>query len=223
MRAPAKDKGAGSEPATDYTRLAGIDKVTDLPAPFPVIVCLNPLAILDRGCALGYSHTEGNQSGTRRRAPVWVAFIGFGTHGRGHNDMGQVKVTWFGEKQFVGVDSSKHSVVLSAQDEANGTGMKPSDLLLVALAGCTAVDVVGILKKKRQDLRGLEINVSATQDSDPPWTFRKIELEFVVSGAGLREKAVADAVQIAEEKYCSVSATVREVAEVVTRYRIVEV
>jgi putative redox protein len=137
--------------------------------------------------------------------------------------MGQAKVTWFGEKQFVGVDSSKHSVVLSAQDEANGTGMKPSDLLLVALAGCTAVDVVGILKKKRQDLRGLEISVSATQDSDPPWTFRKIELEFVVSGAGLREKAVADAVQIAEEKYCSVSATVREVAEVVTRYRIVEV
>lgn len=137
--------------------------------------------------------------------------------------MSQAKVTWFGEKQFVGVDSSKHSVVLSAQDEANGTGMKPSDLLLVALAGCTAVDVVGILKKKRQDLRGLEINVSATQDSDPPWAFRKIELEFVVSGVGLKEKAVADAVQIAEEKYCSVSATVREVAEVVTHYQIVEV
>jgi putative redox protein len=137
--------------------------------------------------------------------------------------MSQAKITWFGEKQFVGVDSSKHSVVLSAQDEANGTGMKPSDLLLVALAGCTAMDVVGILKKKRQDLRGLEINVSATQDSDPPWTFRKIELGFVISGVGLKEKAVADAVQIAEEKYCSVSATVREVAEVVTRYQIVEV
>jgi putative redox protein len=137
--------------------------------------------------------------------------------------MSQAKITWFGEKQFVGVDSSKHSVVMSAQDEANGTGMKPSDLLLVSLAGCSAVDVVGILQKKRQDLRGLEINVSGTQDSDPPWTFRRIELEFVVTGKGLKEKAVADAIQIAEEKYCSVSATVREVAEVVTRYRIEEV
>jgi putative redox protein len=142
---------------------------------------------------------------------------------RGTPGMSHAKITWFGEKQFVGVDSSKHSVVLSAQDEANGTGMKPSDLLLVAVAGCTAVDVVGILQKKRQDLRGLEINVSGTQDADPPWAFRRIELEFVVSGTGLKEKAVADAIQIAEEKYCSVSATVREVAEVVTRYRIVEV
>jgi putative redox protein len=101
--------------------------------------------------------------------------------------------------------------------------MKPSDLLLVALAGCSAVDVVGILQKKRQDLRGLEINVSGTQDSDPPWTFRRIELEFVVSGKELKEKAVADAIRLSEERYCSVSATVREVAEVVTSYRIIEV
>jgi putative redox protein len=137
--------------------------------------------------------------------------------------MSQAKVTWFGGKQFVGVDSSKHSVVLSSQDEANGTGMKPSDLLLVAIAGCSAVDVVGILNKKRQDLRGLEIIINGEQDQDPPWTFRRIELEFVVSGKGLKEKAVADAIQIAEEKYCSVSATVRGVAEVITSYRIVEV
>ena len=91
--------------------------------------------------------------------------------------MSHAKITWFGGKQFVGVDSSKHSVVLSAQDEANGTGMKPSDLLLVALAGCSAVDVVGILQKKRQDLRGLEINIKGEQDQDPPWTFRRIEID----------------------------------------------
>jgi putative redox protein len=133
------------------------------------------------------------------------------------------KVTWFGGRQFVGVDSSKHSVVMSAQDEANATGMKPSDLLLVALAGCTAVDVVEILEKKRQDLRGLEINIRGEQDKDPPWTFRRIEIEYVVSGRGLKEKAVADAIQISEEKYCSVSATVRGVAEITTSYRIVEV
>lgn len=136
--------------------------------------------------------------------------------------MAHAKVTWFGGKQFVGVDSSKHSVVLSSQDEDNATGMKPSDLLLVALAGCTAVDVVQILTKKRQDLRGLEVNVDAEQDRDPPWTFRRIELEFVLTGRNLQEKAVADAIRLSEERYCSVSATVRGVAEVVTRYRIIE-
>ena len=72
--------------------------------------------------------------------------------------MAQVKVKWTGDMQFVAVDSSKHSVVMSSQDEENGTGMKPSELLLVALAGCSSVDVVRILKKKRQDLRGLQVN-----------------------------------------------------------------
>ncbi len=137
--------------------------------------------------------------------------------------MAHAKITWFGGKQFVGVDSSKHAVVMSSQDEANGTGMKPSDLLMVALAGCTAMDVVGILQKKRQDLRSFEINVTGEQDEEPPWAFRRINLEFVVSGRGIKEKAVADAIRLSEEKYCSVSATVRDVAKVVTSFRIVEV
>jgi putative redox protein len=137
--------------------------------------------------------------------------------------MAHAKVTWFGGKQFVGVDSSKHAVVISTQDEANATGMKPSDLLLVALAGCTAVDVVSILEKKRQDLQGLEINIKGEQDSGPPWTFRRIEIEYVVKGRGIKEKAVADAIELSEERYCSVSATVKGVAEVVTSFRIEEV
>ena len=137
--------------------------------------------------------------------------------------MGHAKITWFGGKQFVGVDSSKHSVVMSSQDEGNGTGMKPSDLLLVALAGCSAIDVIGILQKKQQDVHGLEINVRGEQDQDAPWAFRHIEIEYVVKGRGIKEKAVADAIRLSEEKYCSVSATVREVAEITSRYQIIEV
>jgi len=137
--------------------------------------------------------------------------------------MGHAKITWFGGKQFVGVDSSKHSVVMSSQDEANGTGMKPSDLLLVALAGCSAIDVIGILQKKQQDVHGLEINIRGEQDQDPPWAFRRIEIEYVIKGRGIKEKALADAIRLSEEKYCSVSATVREVAEVISRYQIIEV
>ncbi len=137
--------------------------------------------------------------------------------------MDHAKVKWTGDMQFVGVDSSKHAVVMSSQDEANGTGMKPSELLLVALAGCSAVDVVGILKKKRQDLQGLEINIQGQRGEDFPRPYQRIEVEYVVSGRGLAEKAVADAVRLSEEKYCGVAATVRGVAEITTSYRIVEV
>ncbi len=137
--------------------------------------------------------------------------------------MAHVNVKWIGERQFVGVDSSKHSVVMSTQDEDNGTGMKPSELLLVALAGCTSVDVVGILEKKRQDLRGLQINVKGEQDENPPWAYRRIEVEYVVTGRDIKEKAVADAIKSSEQTYCSVAATVLGVAEGVTSYRIIEV
>jgi putative redox protein len=78
------------------------------------------------------------------------------------------RVTWAGRRQFVGTDGSRHSVVMSSQDEENGTGMSPSQLLLVALGGCTAYDVVDILKKKRQRLTGLEVAVTGEQEPDPP-------------------------------------------------------
>ena len=133
-----------------------------------------------------------------------------------------VHITWVQKRQFVGSDSSKHSVVMSSQDEENGTGMKPSDLLLVGLGGCTGYDVVDILLKKRQQLTGLEIVVTGEQDADPPWAYRKIHVHYVVRGRGLREKAVRDAIALSEEKYCSVTATVRGVAEITQDYTIVE-
>ena len=132
------------------------------------------------------------------------------------------RVKWVEKRQFVGTDSSKHSVVMSSQDEDNATGMKPSELLLVALAGCTSYDVVDILEKKRQKLTGLEVTVTGEQEPDPPWTYRKIHVHYVVRGKGLREKAVRDAIELSDEKYCSVSATLRGAAEVTSDYTIVE-
>lgn len=132
--------------------------------------------------------------------------------------MGTATVRWIGEKKFVGIDSTNHSVVLSTPDD--GVGMKPSELLLVALAACTAVDVVEILSKKRTPLSGLEIQISGEQDADPPWTFRKIHLKYILKGKGLTEKAVEQAIHLSEEKYCSVSATVRGVAEISWEYEI---
>lgn len=133
--------------------------------------------------------------------------------------MGSAKIQWQpGGMTFIGTDSTNHSVVLSTSDE--GVGMKPSDLLLVAVGACTAVDVVSILEKKRTPLSSLEISVSAEQQEDPPWTFRKIKIHYKLRGTGLTDKAVEQAILLSEEKYCSVSATIRGVAEITTSYEI---
>ncbi|MBN1484545.1 MAG: OsmC family protein [Chloroflexia bacterium] len=136
--------------------------------------------------------------------------------------MPEVEILWTQKLQFVGVDSSRHSVVMSAQDEENGTGAKPSDLLLLALGGCTAVDVVEILRKKRQQISGLKIRVSGEQDPDPPWTFRRIQVEYEVRGRDLSPKAVEQAVELAEEKYCSVRATLQGTVELTRKVRLLE-
>ena len=123
-------------------------------------------------------------------------------------------------KRFVSTDSTGHSVVLSTSDE--NIGMKPSELILSALAGCTSVDVVGILAKKQTPLSHLEVEVTAEQDADPPWTFRKIHMNFKLKGKGLTEKNVQQAIDLSEEKYCSVGATLRGVAEITTHFTILE-
>jgi len=134
--------------------------------------------------------------------------------------MGQVKLRWVEKRQFVATDSSKHSVVLSSQDPDNGTGMRPAELLLVALGGCAAYDVVGIMEKKRQPLKGLELSISGEQDVNPPWAFQHIHVEYIAYGEGLSESALAQAIKLSEEKYCSVSATLVGVAEITSSFRI---
>ncbi len=132
--------------------------------------------------------------------------------------MGTATVRWIGGKKFVGTDSTNHSVVISTADE--GIGMKPSELLLVSLASCSAVDVVEILQKKRMAITSMEISASGEQDSDPPWTYRKIHLNYCLRGKDLTEKAVQQAIQLSEERYCSVAATVRGKAEITFSYEI---
>jgi putative redox protein len=134
--------------------------------------------------------------------------------------MGTTTVKWMEGAKFVGIDSTQHSVVLSTPDE--GIGIKPSDLLMIGVAACCAVDVVEILNKKRMPLSHLEITSSSEQDPNPPWTFRKIHLHFRVGGKNLTEKAVAQAIELSEQKYCSVSATIRATAVVTTDFEILE-
>jgi putative redox protein len=131
---------------------------------------------------------------------------------------GTTTVRWLKEKHFVGIDSGNHSVVLSGQ--ADGIGVKPSEMLLIALASCSAVDVVEILEKKRLKLTLLEVTTTGEQDVQPPWTYRRINIKYRLAGLGLTPKAVEQAISLSQEKYCSVAATVRGVAQINTEYEI---
>jgi len=126
--------------------------------------------------------------------------------------------------QFVGETGSGHAIVMDGDERFGGrnTGVRPTELLLVAVGGCSGMDVVSILKKKRQKVTGVEINVSGSKAKDYPQKFTDIEIEFVVRGRSLSEEAVKRAVDLSMEKYCSVKATLEGSAKITYKYRIIE-
>lgn len=130
--------------------------------------------------------------------------------------MAEADIRWIGGKQFIGRDSTRHSVLLSTPGEE--MGIKPSELLLISLASCTAVDVVEILQKKRYRLENFEIKVEADQDPNPPWPFTHIHLTYILKADGLTDKDAQAAIELSESKYCSVAATVRGVARITTSH-----
>lgn len=135
------------------------------------------------------------------------------------------KVRWTGKRQFVGVDGAGHSVVMDAKPEYKGenSGIRPIEMVLHGLAACTAMDVISILEKKRQDVRGLELNVTATQREDEfPKIYDHITIEYVVTGYNIQPDAVARAIELSEEKYCSVRGMLGPQVELVWTYRIEE-
>ncbi len=123
--------------------------------------------------------------------------------------MADVTLAWTGDRiQFVGTTSYGDPVLVGGNHD--GPGAKPSDLLPLSLAACTAYDVVVILRKQRQDLHRLDVTVHSTQDPEPPWTFRAMHTRFVLTGRVDPNKA-ARAVDLAERKYCATAATLRSV------------
>ena len=120
-------------------------------------------------------------------------------------------------RQFVAETASGHALVM---DDAEGhTGPKPIELALLALGGCTAFDVIGILRKKRQVVTGYEIDVRAEQREEPPMYFTKVEIKHRLRGA-LEPEAVKSAIQLSETKYCSVGAMISKTAKIETSFEI---
>jgi putative redox protein len=138
-------------------------------------------------------------------------------------NMSDVAVKWVQGEQFVASGSGGHSIVLDAPGGREAwQGFKPSELLLAALGGCTAVDVIDILRKQRQRVRGLRVTVRGEQREEYPRAYERIAVQYEVRGQDLTPAAVERAISLSEEKYCSVAATLRGVATITTSFTIVE-
>ena len=139
--------------------------------------------------------------------------------------MDVVRARWAKQRQFVGWDSTGHGIVMDtpAEGSGEGTGWRPVELLLLGMAGCTGVDVVGILEKKREDVRGLEIEVRGEPYLDEfPHYYETIEIVYTVTGVGIKPNSVAQAIELSEEKYCSVKGCLGPQCVVTTSFEIVE-
>ncbi len=128
-----------------------------------------------------------------------------------------VYLKWNPENQFILSDKDNYQIVMKKPK-----GVSASDLLPMALIGCSSHDVVEILNKQRQDLQALKVTAESTQDDDPPWRFRKIHIHFQVIGKGIDPQKVGKAIEISEQKYCSVYVTLRDAIEITHDFEIVE-
>lgn len=121
-------------------------------------------------------------------------------------------------KQFIAEDGRGHNLII---DDPNGnTGPKPVELVAIGLAGCTAFDVINILRKKRQRVTDYRVTIEADQAPDPPQVFTEVRVHHVITG-DVTPAAVEDAIRLSEEKYCSVGAMIQKSAKVHATYEII--
>ncbi len=130
-------------------------------------------------------------------------------------------VRFAGDGLFIGITPSGHAQVLET-DHERASAATPVELLLIALGGCTAVDVISILRKKRARVTDYHVEVLGERRTEHPRSFKRMEVRHVLRGRKLSEKDVAQAIELSETKYCSVAATLRPAAEIVLSYQIIE-
>jgi len=133
-----------------------------------------------------------------------------------------IKVKWVDGLRFVANDDKGHSVVMDVSKDhgGEGSGFGPMQLLLAAFGGCTGIDIIELLRKQRQQPESLEITVSGRRVTEPPRVYDKIHVEYKFKGKDLRVKAVQRATSLSQDKYCSVSATLKTKANVTHNYLI---
>jgi len=142
--------------------------------------------------------------------------------------MGQIALRWIGEnsRMFIGRDSYGRTVIAGSwpkqadEQEQEWQGLKPSDLLVISLCSCSAYDVVEIMKKQRQNLTGLYITANAKQAPEPPYHFTDIHLHYIISGKNISAEKAGRAIELSQNKYCSVAATIRGVTKITHSFEV---
>lgn len=136
------------------------------------------------------------------------------------DDWRAVSATWKGDLNFVGENAEGGSVQLGTINEEPGIG--PMQLVLVGIAGCTGIDIVNILRKKKITLAGFKVNVRGKRAESPPKVYTDIEIEYLLWGADIKPKDVEQAIALSEQKYCSVSIMIGKTAKIISTYKILK-
>lgn len=136
----------------------------------------------------------------------------------------QAKVTWQENMAFTGTADSGFDIQLDAKKEVGGEGrgFVPMELMALSMAGCTAMDVISILRKKRQDVTGFEVRVDAPRAEEHPRVFTRAAIDYFITGHNVDEKAVLRAIELTAENYCPAQAMLGKVMPIDLRYQIFE-
>jgi putative redox protein len=136
----------------------------------------------------------------------------------------KARVKWLDNMSFVGESGSGHSIVMDGAPDSGGRNLaaRPMEMVLMGMGGCTAFDVVMILKKARQPIEDCIIELSAERAEEVPKVFTRIHVHYIVKGKGLSEKQVEKAIHLTAEKYCSVSIMLAQSAEITHDFEIIE-
>ena len=136
----------------------------------------------------------------------------------------KARVQWLNERTFVGESGSGHAVVMDGAPEAGGRniGIRPMEMLLIGMGGCTAFDLVMILDKSREKVTGCDIELEAERASEDPKIFTKVTLTYHLRGYGLKATSVERAINLSAEKYCSASIMIGKSAKIVHSWTIAE-
>lgn len=137
----------------------------------------------------------------------------------------QAKVKWVQDMKFIGESGTGHEVHMDGPETAGGenTGMRPMELLLLGLGGCTSFDVIQILRKARQDVHDCVVSIDSERSDEIPKVFTKIHVHFTITGKALSEKRIKRAIELSADKYCSASLMLAKTAEITHDYEIVDV
>ena len=136
----------------------------------------------------------------------------------------KARVSWVGDRTFLGRSGSSHSVIMDVDEDSGGhdAGVRPMEMLLLGMGGCTAYDVVHILQKGREPVEGCIVELEAERAGEEPRVFTRIKVKYVISGRGLDASKVERAVELSTDKYCSATIMLGKTADISHEIEIVD-